>query len=110
MALAEERDPVETLLFDGSHEPFDVGVQIRASGWQPNGRHAVARQGMTREEANELALRLLAKYEKDAGTAPMGMEYQECYDVAKAIPTQDHLDMYRKVKDELAEMGIDFPF
>lgn len=72
--------------------------------------HAVARQGMTREEANELALRLLGKYEGNAATAPMGKEYQECYDVATALPTKEHYDMYRKIKDELAEMGIDFPY
>ena len=72
--------------------------------------HAVARQGMTREQANELALRLLAQYEDQAADAPMGSEYQECYDVAKAVPTQEHYDMYRQIKDELAQMGIDFPY
>ena len=72
--------------------------------------HAVARQGMTREQANELALKLLARYEDQAADAPMGSEYQECYDVAKAIPTQQHYDMYRQIKDELAQMGIAFPY
>jgi methylamine--corrinoid protein Co-methyltransferase len=72
--------------------------------------HAVARQGMTREEANDLALRLLAKYEDQAATAPMGKEYQECYEVAKALPTQEHFDMYRRVKDALVDLGIEFPY
>jgi hypothetical protein len=72
--------------------------------------HAVARQGMTREQANELALKLLALYEDQAADAPMGSEYQECYDVAKALPTQQHYDMYRQIKDELAQMGIAFPY
>lgn len=72
--------------------------------------HAVARQEMTREQANELALKLLAQYEEQAADAPMGSEYQECYDVAKAVPTQEHYDMYRQIKDELAQMGIDFPY
>ena len=72
--------------------------------------HAVAHQGMTREAANELALKLLALYEDQAADAPKGSEYQECYDVAKAIPTQQHDDMYRRIKDELAQMGIDFPY
>lgn len=72
--------------------------------------HAVARQGMTRGQVNELANRILAKYEDRAADAPMGCEYHECYDVAKALPTAEHLDMYRRVKDELAEMGIEFPY
>jgi hypothetical protein len=72
--------------------------------------HAVARQGLTREEANHLALRLLDKYEAHAPTASIGKEYQECYDVATALPTQEHFDMYRKTKDELADLGIEFPY
>jgi methylamine--corrinoid protein Co-methyltransferase len=72
--------------------------------------HAVARQGMTREQANEVALKLLAQYEDQAADAPKGSEYQECYDVARAVPTQEHYDMYRKIKDELAQMGIEFPY
>ncbi len=72
--------------------------------------HAVARQGMTRAQANDLALRLLSKYEDKAADAPMGKEYPECYDVATALPTPEHFDMYRRVKDDLAEMGIEFPY
>jgi len=72
-------------------------------------RDAISK-GMTREEANELTLRLLEKYEEHAATAPIGKEYQECYEVAKALPTQEHFDMYRRVKDALAEMGIQFPY
>lgn len=72
--------------------------------------HAVARQGMTREEANEMTLRLLARYEHRAADAPLGKEYQECYDVATARPTPEHEDMYRRVKENLAGMGIRFPY
>lgn len=72
--------------------------------------HAAAHQGLTREQANDIALRLLAKYEDQAATAPMGKEYQECYHVASAMPLPEHYDMYRKIKDELAGMGLEFPY
>ena len=72
--------------------------------------HAVARQKMTREQANDLTLKLLEKYESNAADAPLGKEYHECYDVAKALPTPEHYDMYRRVKDDLAQMGIEFPY
>jgi len=72
--------------------------------------HAIANQGMTRTEVNEIANRLLATYEDAAADAPMGCEYHECYDVAKAIPTPEHLDMYHRVKDEIAAMGVNFLF
>ena len=72
--------------------------------------HAVARQKMTREQANDLTLKLLEKYESNAADAPLGKEYHECYDVAKALPAPEHYDMYRRVKDDLAQMGIEFPY
>jgi hypothetical protein len=72
--------------------------------------HAVARQGLTRGEVNEIALRLLATYEQHAADAPMGCEYQECYDVSKAVPTQEHYDLFRRMKDEIAGLGIAFPY
>jgi len=72
--------------------------------------HAVARQGLNREQVNAIALRLLATYEDQAADAPLGSEYPECYDVAKAVPTPEHLDMYRRVKDEIARLGIEFPY
>jgi hypothetical protein len=72
--------------------------------------HAVAGQGMTREEASEIALKMLKKYEHMAADASKGAQYQECYDVAKALPTQEHLDMYKKVKEEIASLGIEFPY
>jgi methylamine--corrinoid protein Co-methyltransferase len=72
--------------------------------------HAVARMGMTREQANDITLKLLGRYEDEAPTAPKGKEYQECYDVARALPIQAHYDMYRRVKDDIATLGVEFPF
>jgi methylamine--corrinoid protein Co-methyltransferase len=72
--------------------------------------HAVAVQGLSRAQVNEIALRLLATYEEHAADAPMGSQYHECYDVEKAVPTQEHMDMYRRVKDEIAALGVEFPF
>jgi hypothetical protein len=72
--------------------------------------HAIARQGLTREQVNAISLQLLAQYEDQAADAPLGSEYHECYDVEKAVPTQTHYDMYRRIKDEIADMDVEFPF
>ena len=72
--------------------------------------HACAHMKLTRERANELVLSLLAKYEDQIGDAPLGSLFQECYDVAKAVPTQEYLDLYARVKDNLAGMGLEFPY
>jgi methylamine--corrinoid protein Co-methyltransferase len=72
--------------------------------------HAVACQGLSREQVNEIALKLLATYEDRAADAPLGSEYHECYDPAKAVPTREHLDLYLRVKEEIAELGVEFPY
>jgi len=72
--------------------------------------HAVARQGMSRSQANEIVLKLLPKYEALIADAPMGKPFQECYDVKKVRPQGWYLDMYKRVRDELHELGVEFPY
>jgi hypothetical protein len=72
--------------------------------------HAVARQGMSRGTANEIALKLLAKYEEQIADAPRGKPIQECYDLRKIRPQQWYMDSYLRIKDELHGMGIEFPY
>ena len=72
--------------------------------------HAVARQRLSREQVNDIALKLLSTYEDQAADAPLGSEYHECYDSAKAVPTPEHLDMYYRIKDEIAALGVEFPY
>ncbi|MFQ6016154.1 MAG: monomethylamine:corrinoid methyltransferase [Anaerolineae bacterium] len=72
--------------------------------------HAVAHVGLTRTQANEMVLKLLAKYEDRIADAPPGKPFQECYDLPRAVPTQEYLDLYRRVKEEIAGLGLDFPY
>jgi len=72
--------------------------------------HAAAVQGMTRVKANEITNKLLAKYEDNIADAPKGKPFQECYDVKTVRPMPWYLDMFKKVKDEVAEMGVAFPY
>jgi hypothetical protein len=72
--------------------------------------HAVARQGMPRAQANEIANRLLAKYEGHIADAPQGKPFQECYDVRKIQPMPWYIDMFNQVKEELGQMGVQFPY
>lgn len=69
---------------------------------------AIANSQMTRKEANQLALRLIKKYESKIATAPLGKTYQECYDIEKIKPKEEYLRLYEKVKKELTKMGIKF--
>lgn len=72
--------------------------------------HAASKQGMKRPKASEFVLKLLNKYEDKIADAPKGKPFQECYDPRTSRPMPWYLDMYKKVKGELATMGIAFPY
>ena len=71
---------------------------------------AVARQGMTRAEANEIVLKLVEKYEHifSMEDGNKGQPFDVAYDMETIQPTPEWQQMYEEVKAELAEMGIRF--
>jgi len=66
--------------------------------------HAV--RGMSREQANELVSQLVAIYEPDIKTKPIGKPFEEVYDVDNIEPTPEWQGMYDEVRDELIKMGL----
>ena len=69
--------------------------------------HAVA--GMSRKEANGIVNVLLGKYENQLRNPPIGKKYQECYDVASGKPIKEYIELYRKVRKEMADQfGLQF--
>jgi len=69
---------------------------------------AKAATQINRQQANEMVIRLLEKYESQIERAPTGSRYQECYDVTTGKPGEDYVRLYAEVKEELARMGIPF--
>jgi methylamine--corrinoid protein Co-methyltransferase len=71
--------------------------------------HAAARQRMSPAEANRIILSLLEKYEhvlsREGGNP--GKSIEEAYDLEKLQPVEEWDSMYRDVKKELIELGID---
>jgi methylamine--corrinoid protein Co-methyltransferase len=70
--------------------------------------HAAARSGMTRKDANTIVKKLLSKYEDSINDAPLGKKFSECYDLEKVLPTQEYLDLYNEVKEEVSSYGLDY--
>jgi methylamine--corrinoid protein Co-methyltransferase len=68
--------------------------------------HAVA--GLETEKVNEMLDKLVAMYEKEYKTAPKGKSFEECYDVAKLVPTQEYLDVYEEAVKVLTDLGLDY--
>jgi methylamine--corrinoid protein Co-methyltransferase len=70
--------------------------------------HVVARQGMSREQVNEIVIQLLAEYEDQVEDAPAGKRFDECYDLTRVQPTQEYLDLYEQCKERLTRLGLDY--
>jgi len=63
---------------------------------------------MPRKEVNELVIQLLDKYESRLLDPPLGMRYQDCYDMPSRQPQSEALEAYRRARAELSRMGLQF--
>ena len=68
---------------------------------------AHAARGVSRSQANEMVLRLIACYQDDLDKRPVGKRFDEVYDSVRVRPTEEWLGVYEAVKDELRELGLD---
>lgn len=89
------------------NEPNGTGLEVRLMGEVGK---AVARQGMTRAQANEIVVKLLDKYEHvfRMEDKNKGKRFDEAYDMKTITPVPEWQAMYDEVKEELREMGIQF--
>ncbi len=86
--------------------PHGTGLECRLMGEVGK---AVARMGMTRQEANDLVLKLVAKYEhifeQEGGNA--GQPFDVSYNMETIEPVPEWQQMYDEVVAELKEMGLE---
>ena len=89
------------------NEPNGTGLEVRLMGEVGK---AVARQKMTRAQANEIVLKLLEKYEHvfKMEDGNKGARFDVAYDMETIEPVPEWQQMYEEVKAELTEMGIQF--
>jgi methylamine--corrinoid protein Co-methyltransferase len=84
----------------------------RASGMEARmgaeAGHLAARQGITREHANDIVKQILTRYENQFSDPPLGKRFDECYDLERLQPTREYLDLYEKVKEKLTELGLNY--
>lgn len=88
-------------------EPNGTGLEVRLMGEVGK---AVARQKMTRAQANEIVLKLLDKYEHifQMEDGNKGSRFDVSYNMETLEPVAEWQQMYDEVKAELTEMGIEF--
>ena len=89
------------------NEPNGTGLEVRLMGEVGK---AVARQKMTRSQANEIVLKLLDKYEHvfKMEDKNKGARFDEAYNMETIEPVPEWQKMYEEVKEELREMGVQF--
>jgi len=71
---------------------------------------AHAAVGMKREDADNIVKSLLLKYVDKIRNPPLGLKYQECYDVKTGKQGKKSLEVYNKVKGELEDLGLEFKY
>ena len=70
--------------------------------------HLIAAQGVTRKKANEIVKKILGEYESSIPEAPQGKRFDECYDLKTVRPTQEYLDVYDRLKEQLTKFGLEY--
>ncbi|UCE45009.1 MAG: monomethylamine:corrinoid methyltransferase [Methanobacteriota archaeon] len=66
--------------------------------------HAIA--GMKRSEANEIAKKLLKKYETRLASPPLGKSLQECWNASTRRPTKEYSALIKRFKKNAASIGL----
>ena len=61
---------------------------------------------LSRDQASEIVIRLLERYESQIPSAPEGDRYQDCYDPVTGKPTEGCIRLYDEVVEELIGMGV----
>lgn len=89
----------------GNLPDYHTGLE---AGFQGEVGIATTKSKLTREQANEIALKLLPKYEATFENPKRGKPFQEVYDLRAITPTQEWQDCYRRVKEELSKLGLEF--
>ncbi len=87
------------------HPERATGMEARAAA---EAGLLAARQGVTRERANEMVLSILDLYEDRIADAPLGKRFDECYDLASLQPTREYLDLYDRCKEKLSGFGLEY--
>ncbi len=82
---------------------FTTGMEARMMA---ESARAVA--GMETEKVNEILNKLVAIYESEYKTAPVGKPYEDCYDTTTLLPTQEYLDIYAQAVKILTDLGLDY--
>jgi methylamine--corrinoid protein Co-methyltransferase len=67
-----------------------------------------AATGLKRTDANDLVTKIVSKYEENLKNPPLGLTFQECYDLNTVKPSEEHVNIFTRVKKDLEDLGLKF--
>ncbi len=73
-----------------------------------NGKVALAAAGLDRAFADEIVQKAVAKYQPVMDQKPVGIPFQEAYNLETIQPTQTWMDLYRRVQEDVVSWGLPF--
>jgi len=87
--------------------PNGTGLEAR---WMGEVGHAVARQGLTLNQANQIVTNLLSRYEHvfQMQNGNPGVRFDKAYDMKTIQPVPAWLQLYDEVKTEVRKMGLTY--
>ncbi|MBR0026330.1 MAG: monomethylamine:corrinoid methyltransferase, partial [Clostridia bacterium] len=59
-----------------------------------------------REQANEIAKKILPKYEEKLGAPDKGLPIDACYDKVAQHPKDNYIELFNRVRNELIDLGM----
>jgi len=65
---------------------------------------------ISRKEANEIVKRILPNYEESLSSPPEGKPYKECFNLKTGYPKAEYVELYKKMKKEIGNMGVPFDY
>jgi methylamine--corrinoid protein Co-methyltransferase len=83
-------------------------VENHCSGLEArfNGEVAHAAAGMSRQQADQIAKLAVASYLPQLQDKPLGLPFEEVYDLETVQPRQEWLAVYHKVKQQVSSWGL----
>ena len=106
---------ITDLVSGGNFEGPGVGKNVHVDHQNPweakfSIEVAYATVGMKRDRANEIVKDLLSKYESKIPEPPAGKRFQECFNIETLEPTNEYVDLYEKMKNEMTKYGLKFKY
>jgi methylamine--corrinoid protein Co-methyltransferase len=71
-----------------------------------NGEVAHAAAGMSREQADEIVQKAIAKYQPVMDQKPVGMPFSKAYNAESMQPTAEWMEVYERVKENVIGWGL----